>query len=304
MKKDNYVIEVNNLDKKYGHVLALDNLSLKVPEGSIYGLIGRNGAGKTTLIRVLCGLQLPSKGSFTIYGIDNETKEIYKVRKKLGAIVETCSLYLEKTAYENMVLQATLCGNKDKNKILELLKLVNLENNSKKVKNYSLGMRERLGIAMTLINDAKILILDEPTNGLDPVGINDIRNVILKLNRELKITFIISSHYLDELSKIATDYGIIEKGHLIEAISKKELMQKLEKKTLIKVNKNKVLQDYFKQEKIKYHLKDNTFLVSNPLNINKMVVYLDNLKCQVLDITSREESLEDYFLGKVGDKNA
>ena len=303
MKKDNYVIEVNNLDKKYGHVLALDNLSLKVPEESIYGLIGRNGAGKTTLIRVLCGLQLPSKGSFTIYGIDNENQEIYKVRKKLGAIVETCSLYLEKTAYENMVLQATLCGNKDKNKILELLKLVNLENNSKKVKNYSLGMRERLGIAMTLINDVKILILDEPTNGLDPVGINDIRNVILKLNRELKITFIISSHYLDELSKIATDYGIIEKGHLIEAISKKELMQKLEKKILIKVNKNKVLQDYFKQEKIKYHLKDNTFLVSSPLNINKMVVYLDKLKCQVLDITSREESLEDYFLGKVGDKN-
>ena len=133
MKKENYVIEVNNLDKKYGHVLALNSLSLKVPEGSIYGIIGRNGAGKTTLIRVLCGLQLPSKGSFTIYGIDNENQEIYKVRKKLGAIVETCSLYLEKTAYENMVLQATLCGNKDKNKILELLKLVNLENNSKKL---------------------------------------------------------------------------------------------------------------------------------------------------------------------------
>ncbi len=304
MKKDNYVIEVNNLDKKYGHVLALNSLSLKVPEGSIYGIIGRNGAGKTTLIRVLCGLQLPSKGSFTIYGIDNENQEIYKVRKRLGAIVETCSLYLEKTAYENMVLQATLCGIKDKNKILELLKLVNLENNSKKVKNYSLGMRERLGIAMTLINDAKILILDEPTNGLDPVGINDIRNVILKLNKELKTTFIISSHYLDELSKIATHYGIIEKGSLVEEISKKELIQKLEKKTLIKVNKNKVLQDYFKQEKIKYHLKDNTFEVSSPLNINKMVIYLDNLKCQVLNITSREESLEDYFLRKVGDKNA
>ena len=165
-------------------------------------------------------------------------------------------------------------------------------------------MKERLGIAMTLLNDTKILILDEPTNGLDPIGINDIRKVILKLNKEYNITFIISSHYLDELSKIANDYGIIEKGSLIEEISKKDLMQKLEKKTLIKVNKNKVLQDYFKKEKIKYKLKDNVFEISSTININKMVVFLDNLKCQVLDITSIEETLEDYFLKKVGDKNA
>ena len=304
MKKDNYVIEVNNLDKKYGRVLALDNLNLKVPEESIYGLIGKNGAGKTTLIRILCGLQLPSDGTFSICGVDSESKEIYKVRKRLGAIVETCSLYLEKTAYENMSLQATLCGIKDRKKILDLLSLVDLENNNKKVKNYSLGMKERLGIAMTLLNDTKILILDEPTNGLDPIGVNDIRKVILKLNKEYNITFIISSHYLDELSKIATDYGIIEKGSLIEEISKKDLIQKLEKKTLIKVNKNKVLQDYFKKEKIKYKLKDNVFEISSTININKMVVFLDNLKCQVLDITSIEETLEDYFLKKVGDKNA
>lgn len=203
-----------------------------------------------------------------------------------------------------MSLQATLCGIKDRKKILDLLSLVDLENNNKKVKNYSLGMKERLGIAMTLLNDTKILILDEPTNGLDPVGINDIRKVILKLNKEYNITFIISSHYLDELSKIATDYGIIEKGSLMEEISKKDLMQKLEKKTLIKVNKNKVLQDYFKKEKIKYKLKDNVFEISSTLNINKMVVFLDNLKCQVLDITSIEETLEDYFLRKVGGKNA
>lgn len=304
MKKDNYVIEIDNLNKKYGKVLALNNLSLNIPEGSIYGLIGRNGAGKTTLIRVLCGLQLPSSGTFSIFGVKNDSKEIFNIRKKLGAIVETCSLYLEKTAYENMALQATLCGIKDKKKILGLLSLVDLENNNKKVKNYSLGMRERLGIAMTLLNDTKILILDEPTNGLDPIGINDIRKVILKLNKEYNITFIISSHYLDELSKIATYYGIIEKGSLIEEISKKDLMQKLEKKTLIKVNKNKVLQDYFKKEKIKYKLKDNVFEVSSTLNINKMVVSLDSLKCQVLDITSIEETLEDYFLKKVGDKNA
>ncbi len=304
MQKEKDVIEVNNLDKKYGKVLALNNLSLKVPEGSIYGLIGRNGAGKTTLIRVLCGLQLPSYGEFTILGVKSNDSKIYQVRKYLGAIVETCSLYLEKTASENMMLQATLCGRKDKKKIEELLKLVNLENNTKKVKNYSLGMRERLGIAMTLLNDAKILILDEPTNGLDPVGINDIRNVILKLNKEYGITFIISSHYLDELSKVATHYGIIEKGSLIDAISRKELMKKLGKKTLIKVNKNKVLQDYLQGEKIKYQLQNNTFIINSSLNINKLVLYLDKNKCQVLDITTREETLEDYFLKKVGDMNA
>ena len=112
MKKDNYVIEIDNLNKKYGKILALNNLSLNIPEGSIYGLIGKNGAGKTTLIRILCGLQLPSAGTFSICGVDSESKEIYKVRKRLGAIVETCSLYIEKTAYENMSLQATLCGDR------------------------------------------------------------------------------------------------------------------------------------------------------------------------------------------------
>lgn len=282
---------------------ALDNLSLRVPEGSIYGLIGKNGAGKTTLIRILCGLQLPTSGDFLICGVKSDDKNIYLVRKNLGAIVETCSLYLEKTAYENMVLQATLCGVKDKKKLLDLLNLVNLENNNQKVKNFSLGMRERLGIAMTLINDAKILILDEPTNGLDPIGISDIRNVILKLNQEYNITFIISSHYLDELSKVATYYAFIEKGSLVEEISKKDLMAKLEKKILIKVNKNKVLQDYFKQEKIKFQLKDNVFITNNTLNINKVVLFLDKNNCQVLDITREEESLEEYFLEKVGGKN-
>ena len=300
----NYIIEVNNLTKRYGKTKALDNLCLRVPEGSIYGLIGKNGAGKTTLIRILCGLQLPSRGGFFICGVKNDDKNIYLVRKNLGAIVETCSLYLEKTAYENMVLQATLCGVKDKKKLLDLLNLVNLENNNKKVKNFSLRMRERLGIAMTLINDAKILVLDEPTNGLDPIGISDIRNVILKLNQEYNITFIISSHYLDELSKVATNYGFIEKGSLLEEISKKDLMAKLEKKILIKVNKNKVLQDYFKQEKIKFKLKDNVFIINNSLNINKMVLFLDKNNCQVLDITREEESLEEYFLEKVGGKNA
>lgn len=300
---ENYIIEVNNLTKRYGKMKALDNLSLRVPEGSIYGLIGKNGAGKTTLIRILCGLQLPTSGDFLICGVKNDDKNIYLVRKNLGAIVETCSLYLEKTAYENMVLQATLCGVKDKKKLLDLLNLVNLENNNQKVKNFSLGMRERLGIAMTLINDAKILILDEPTNGLDPIGISDIRNVILKLNQEYNITFIISSHYLDELSKLATYYGFIEKGSLVEEISKKDLMAKLEKKILIKVNKNKVLQDYFKQEKIKFQLKDNVFITNNTLNINKVVLFLDKNNCQVLDITREEESLEEYFLEKVGGKN-
>ena len=300
---ENYIIEVNNLTKRYGKMKALDNLSLRVPEGSIYGLIGKNGAGKTTLIRILCGLQLPTSGDFLICGVKNDDKNINLVRKNLGAIVETCSLYLEKTAYENMVLQATLCGVKDKKKLLDLLNLVNLENNNQKVKNFSLGMRERLGIAMTLINDAKILILDEPTNGLDPIGISDIRNVILKLNQEYNITFIISSHYLDELSKVATYYGFIEKGSLVEEISKKDLMAKLEKKILIKVNKNKVLQDYFKQEKIKFQLKDNVFITNNTLNINKVVLFLDKNNCQVLDITREEESLEEYFLEKVGGKN-
>ena len=179
-----YVLETNNIEKRYGHFKALTNLNMHIPKGAIYGLIGKNGAGKTTLIRLLCGLQKATSGKYTIFGISNDSKKIINVRKRIGAIIETPSICLDMTAEDNL---------KEQYKIIGLPSFNNLQ---------------------------ELLILDEPINGLDPEGIIEIRELILKLNIEKGITFLISSHYLDELSKIATCFGIIDKGKIIKEIAK------------------------------------------------------------------------------------
>lgn len=208
-----YILEICNLEKRYGKFNAISKLNMKIPKGAIYGLIGKNGAGKTTLIRIVCGLQKPTLGKYTIYGVSNENKKIIKSRKRLGAIIETPSICLDMTAEENIKEQYKLLGLPNYEGIEELLKLVELDKTGKKTaKHFSLGMRQRLGIAIALAGNPDILILDEPINGLDPEGIIEIRELIIKLNKERGITFLISSHYLDELAKIATCYGIIDKG--------------------------------------------------------------------------------------------
>ena len=206
-----YVLETNAIGKSYGHFKALSALSMHVPKGSIYGFVGKNGAGKTTLIRLICGLQDPSSGSYTLYGIRNDEKEIISSRRRLGAIVETPSIYMNMTAEENMKQQYRILGIPSLDGIRDTLKLVNLaDTGKKKAGNFSLGMRQRLGIALALAGSPDFLILDEPINGLDPQGIIEMRELILKLNREQQITVLISSHILDELSRLATYYGFID----------------------------------------------------------------------------------------------
>ena len=203
-----YVLKTNALCKHYKDFKALNGLTMNVPKGSIYGFVGKNGAGKTTLIRLVCGLQLPTSGSFELYGVEHSDKEISKSRRRMGAVVETPSIYLDMTAEDNLKQQYRILGMPSFDGITELLKLVGLENTGrKKAKNFSLGMRQRLGIAVALCGDPDFLVLDEPINGLDPQGIIEIRELILKLNREQKITVLISSHILDELSRLATHYG-------------------------------------------------------------------------------------------------
>ena len=237
-----YVLETNALSKTYKNFKALNGLTMSVPKGAIYGFVGKNGAGKTTLIRLICGLQEPASGGYSLYEIENSDKEILKSRRRMGAVVETPSVYQDLTAADNLKEQYRIIGLPSYDDIPNLLKLVGLENTgNKKAKNFSLGMRQRLGIAIALAGSPDFLVLDEPVNGLDPQGIIEMRELILKLNRERQITVLISSHILDELSRLATHYGFIDGGRMVKEISAEELEAACRKCIRIEVTNVKAL---------------------------------------------------------------
>lgn len=300
-----YIIETKDITKKYGKYQVLNKLSVHIKENSIYGLIGKNGAGKTTLIRIICGLQDPTNGTYFINKIDNKAKNISLVRKKIGAIIERPSIYEEMNAKDNIICQMKLVGlinYQDVSKILDVVGLSNVGN--KKVRYYSLGMKQRLGIALALVNNPNILILDEPINGLDPEGIIEIRELILKLNKEKHITILISSHYLDELSKVATHYGFIDKGRIIEEISSEELNKKLTSFIELKVNNLKSFTNYFKNNNIPYEIKDNNIInIYKDYNIQKFITELTNNNLEIESITKKNESLEEYYINLIGGNN-
>lgn len=303
----NYVIEAASLTKKYKNFKALDDLNLHVPVGSIYGLIGKNGAGKTTLIRLICGLQKVDSGEYYIYGIKNTDKEILNVRSRIGAIVETPAIYDNLSARDNIIEELTLLGVPTFDDVDELLKLVGLSDvGNKKAGKFSLGMRQRLGIAIALAGNPDILILDEPINGLDPEGIIDIRELILKLNKEKNITILISSHYLDELSKIATHYGFVDKGKMKKEISKDELINKMKHRILLKVNDAKKFIPYLDTQKIAYEIENNkTINIFSNIKIPKLISNLAKNNLEVIDVLEASETLENYFLNLIGgDDNA
>lgn len=219
-----YVLSTDNLTKVYHGFKAVNSINIHVEEGDIYGFIGRNGAGKTTTLKMISGLASPTSGSFSLFEVPFEELNAQKVFARVGNLIEEPGLYPDMTAFDNIYLKCICAGIKDKNYAMEILELVDLDRTGKKkVKGFSLGMRQRLGIALAMVGDPKLLILDEPINGLDPQGILEIRETILKLNKERKITFIISSHILGELSKMATRYGIIDKGRLLKELSAEEL---------------------------------------------------------------------------------
>lgn len=228
-----YVLQTNNLTKRYGKKnLVLDSVSMNVPKGSIYGFVGKNGAGKTTLMRVVSGLNNPTNGGYSLNGVDYKDNRIIEIRKKIGAVVETPSIYLNLNARDNLLLQYKLHG-MEPTGLDDLLKLVGLPNTGKKkTKDFSLGMRQRLSIAFSLISNPDFLILDEPINGLDPEGIMEVRDLLIKLHNEREITILISSHILDELSKLATHYGFINEGTLIKEMSAEELERNVAKKSV------------------------------------------------------------------------
>ena len=296
------VLETNNLEKKYKDFRALNHTNIHIEKGAIYGLIGKNGAGKTTLIRIVCGLQEPTNGSYIIYGKSNNSNDIISARKRMGAIIETPSIYGEMTARDNLIEQYKLVGMPSFDDIDDLLKLVGLEKTGKKkAKNFSLGMKQRLGIAIALANNPDFLILDEPINGLDPQGIIEIRELILKLNKERRITILISSHYLDELSKIATHYGFLDNGSIIQEITSEELMKKMEHKIILTVNEPKEFVKYFEEHNISYEVMDNkTINVYGKHNLSKLVSGLSKKNLIADEIHEQEETLENYYINLIG----
>lgn len=295
-------IETNNLEKKYKDFKALSNLNMHIESCAIYGLIGKNGAGKTTLIRLICGLQQPTGGTYSIYGVKNTDKNILDARKRIGAIIETPSIYLNMTARDNLIEQFKLIGLPSFDDIDDLLELVGLAHTgNKKAKNFSLGMKQRLGIAIALASNPDLLILDEPINGLDPQGIVEIRELILNLNRKKRITVLISSHYLDELSKIATHYGFVDNGQIIKEISSEELKKKMEHKLELKVSNQKDFVKYFEENKISYEVIDNkTINVYGKYNLSHFMSDLSKKNLIVDEINVIEESLENYYMNLIG----
>ena len=297
-----YVLETKALTKQYKNFTALKGLTMHIPKGAIYGFVGRNGAGKTTLIRLICGLQNPSSGSYSLYGINNTAAGIVRSRRRLGAVVETPAIYLDMTAKENIRQQYQILGIPSEKGIDELLQLVGLsETGNKKAKNFSLGMRQRLGIAVALAGNPDFLVLDEPVNGLDPQGIIEMRELILKLNRQRGITILMSSHILDELAKLATHYGFIDGGHLLKEMSAEELEKHCRKCIHAEVSSTKVLAYVLDEMQIKYRISDeHTADIFAEISVTKLVESLVRENCEIYSLKDREESLKSFYMNLVG----
>ena len=299
-----YILKTNKLKKYYGKFRALDGLTMNVPKGSIYGFVGKNGAGKTTLIRLICGLQFPNDGEFRLYNVKNNDNKINVVRKRMGAVVETPAIYPEMTAYDNLKIQFDILNIKNYDEIDDLLKLVNLDDvEDKLAKNFSLGMRQRLGIAVALCGNPEFLVLDEPINGLDPEGIVEMRNLLIKLNKERNITILISSHILDELSRIATYYGFIKDGKMVKEISAEEFEKECKHTIKLEVDSSK-LEAVLKKEKYNYKLiSDRCVELYGNVEITPLVLMLHKENINVLKLTESDESLENYFFNLLGGDN-
>ncbi|MCC4052750.1 ATP-binding cassette domain-containing protein [Enterococcus faecium] len=293
------VLKATGITKKYGAAKALDKVSIEIKRGMIYGLIGENGAGKSTFMRTIMGLISIDEGSIELFG----TTDLQAARRRMGQSIETPALYPELTARDNLRIQAANVGVSDR-EIEDLLKMMRLENTGKKkAKNFSLGMRQRLAIANALITNPEFLILDEPTNGMDPAGMAEMREIIQRLVKERGITVLLSSHLLDELSQIATHYGILHEGHLIKELSKEELAQ--ESRQFIKIDTSATEQavtvldslgyrDYFVQSSRVIQLFEG---IDQVAAINQALV---EAKVPVDGIHLVGQKLEDYFLQLTG----
>lgn len=291
------VLQTNNLTKKYKDFVALDNATITIHKGDIYGLIGRNGAGKTTLMKTITTLTNKTGGSFSLFGSEEELTES---KRRIGCLIESPAFFDNLTAYQNLKYYSIQKGIVDEKQIDKVLKTVDLyKERNKKFKKFSLGMKQRLGIAFAILDNPDFIILDEPINGLDPIGIKEIRDTLKRLNEEEKITILISSHILSELYLIANHFCFIDKGRIIKDVSKEELDLECSKCIVIRTKDVKKATVVLEKElsTTNYKVIDNTEIrlydyLENSAKVNKTLLSND---IEIMGIYESGISLEDYF---------
>ena len=297
------VLQTNNLTKKYRDFVALDNVTITIHKGNIYGLIGRNGAGKTTLMKTITTLTNKSGGSFSLF--DSE-EELTESKRRIGCLIESPAFFGNLTAYQNLKYYSIQKGMVDDKQIDKVLKVVDLyKEKNKKFKNFSLGMKQRLGIAFAILDNPDFIILDEPINGLDPIGIKEIRDTLKKLNKEEKITILISSHILSELYLIANHFCFIDKGRIVKDLTKEELDLECSKCIVIKTKDVKKATVILEKglATTNYKVIDNTEIrlydyLDNLAKVNKILL---NNDIEIMGIYESGISLEDYFNSLIKD---
>lgn len=296
------LLQTSGLTKQFGNHKAVDHVNLHIKRGAVYGFIGRNGAGKTTFLKMISGLSKPTEGEIEMFGYKG--KELENIRSRVGCLIEAPGLYGNMSAYENLKIKCKLFGISKKDYIEDILKTVGLENTgNKKTKHFSLGMKQRLGIGLALVGEPDLLVLDEPINGLDPQGIAEIRETIIKLRDERNMTILISSHILEELSKIATDYGIIHNGCLIQELTHEELMKRCSERMEIVLDEpNSALPVIDKMGFTNYQVVDKEHIyIFERLNESAQVnLALAQAGIPVKGITITSEKLETYYLNLTG----
>ncbi|MBX4260499.1 ATP-binding cassette domain-containing protein (plasmid) [Clostridium estertheticum] len=298
------ILKIRDVTKKYKNTNVISNLNMTIKKGEIYGFLGQNGAGKTTTLKMIMGLTKPTNGIIEVFGEQINSKK-YMYKSRIGALIETPGFYPNLSALDNLEIHRRSMGLQDKKCIEEALNLVGLSNVKKKsVKNFSLGMKQRLAIARALLQKPELLILDEPTIGLDPVGISDIRKIILNLNKERKVTVIMSSHVLSEIQQMATKIGIIHKGVLLDEIEYKELEDKNKNYLQIRVNDDKKAAITLEQ---KCGINQYTVYENGIIRIFEKLDDIEFINNQMLsngigvsELNLNSEKLEDYFLRLIG----
>ena len=297
------VIQTKNIVKRYGKFSAVDDISINVERGDIYALVGQNGAGKTTLLKLICGLTPPSGGEIGLFG-RNSPAQLGAARSHMGTMIETPGFFPYLSAKENLEYYRIQRGGKVKAKVEDALEFVGLDKTGgKKFKSFSLGMKQRLGLALAIMDDPELLILDEPINGLDPMGIKEFRDVILKLNREKKTTVLISSHILGELSQIATTYGFIGRGRLLERDTAEELKEKCRSSLRIDVDNAELASDILKSQVgcENFHVSGNTLQIDEKSDSPELFVKaLVEGGVMVSQVFRSGISLEQYFIKLIG----
>ena len=299
---EKYLLSTQGLTKQYGRQKAVDHIDIHIKKGAIYGFIGRNGAGKTTTLKMISGLARPTDGEIIMFG--HRGGGLKNIRSRVSCLIEAPGVYGNLSAYDNLKIKCKLFGIQEKSYIPEILEMVGLNHvGKKKVKHYSLGMKQRLGIGLTLVGDPDLLLLDEPINGLDPQGIVEVRDTILRLNEERNMTILVSSHILEELSKIATHYGIIHNGSLLQEMTKEELMKRCSERIEICLDEPKravpVLDEmgftnYQIVDKERIHIFER---LEESAGLNMELAKAGIL---VREIRITSEELEDYFLNLTG----